>query len=63
MTDTHTIDVHCHWVTPECLEAMSRVDSSWTFVREETAPELFHIQINNRKSDRCAWAGLTWIVA
>lgn len=49
MTDTRTIDVHCHWVTPECLEAMSRVDSSWTFVREETAPELFHIQINNRK--------------
>lgn len=49
MPDSRSIDAHCHWVTPECLENMSRVDSSWTFVREETAPESFHIQINDRR--------------
>ncbi len=49
MSNGRAIDIHCHFVTTECLERMSAVDPAWKFRREESAPESFLVHINKRK--------------
>lgn len=49
MSDGRAIDIHCHFVTTECLERMSAADPAWKFQREESSPESFLIHINDRK--------------
>jgi len=49
MSNGRAIDIHCHFVTTECLERMSAVDPAWKFQREESAPESFLVHINKRK--------------
>ncbi|MDP6483674.1 MAG: amidohydrolase family protein, partial [Nitrospinota bacterium] len=49
MSDGRAIDIHCHFVTTECLERMSAAGPAWKFRREESAPESFLVHINKRK--------------
>ena len=49
MPENRAIDIHCHFVTPECLDRMSAVDPAWKFRREEAGPESFRVHINDRQ--------------
>ncbi|MFQ5914031.1 MAG: amidohydrolase family protein [Nitrospinota bacterium] len=49
MPEGRTVDIHCHFVTPECLERMSEVDPAWKFSREEGGPESYYVRINDRR--------------
>jgi len=49
MSENPSIDIHSHFITPDCLDQMNGVDSGWKFRREETAPGSFHVHINDRR--------------